>query len=103
MIRYLQGSEYWKTYCSLISHDFNLGQPTEAECDPIIKYFVKSVTPHLKMRVFIFLRYEQFTWEDHRPTTGTWKGTAGGDVYSFSGCDDNQTVVDTSVSLLPKP
>lgn len=55
------------------------------------------------MRVFIFLRYEQFTWEDHRPTTGTWKGTAGGDVYSFSGCDDNQTVVDTSVSLLPKP
>lgn len=38
---------------------------------------------------------EAFVWEDHRPATGTWKGTAGGNVYSFSGCDDHQTVFDT--------
>jgi hypothetical protein len=44
-------------------------------------------------------RYEQFLWEDHRPATGTWKGTAGGNVYSFSGCDDHQTVFDTVVSF----
>ncbi|GER50850.1 metacaspase 1 [Striga asiatica] len=35
-------------------------------------------------------------WEDHRPPTGTWKGTSGGEVISFSGCDDDQTSADTS-------
>lgn len=36
-------------------------------------------------------------WEDHRPRSGRWKGTNGGEVISFSGCDDNQTSADTSV------
>nr|AXQ06491.1 metacaspase [Vriesea carinata] len=35
-------------------------------------------------------------WEDHRPRSGTWKGTSGGEAISFSGCDDNQTSADTS-------
>lgn len=39
-------------------------------------------------------------WEDHRPRSGIWKGTNGGEVISFSGCDDNQTSADTSVSLI---
>jgi len=43
-------------------------------------------------------RHEAFVWEDHRPVTGTWKGTTGGNVYSFSGCDDHQTVFDSMVS-----
>jgi len=43
-------------------------------------------------------RHVAFVWEDHRPATGTWKGTAGGNVYSFSGCDDHQTVFDSMVS-----
>lgn len=47
-------------------------------------------------------RYGQFTWEDHRPRTGAWKGTRGGQAYSFSGCDDNQTSADTSVLFTPK-
>ncbi|KAM7273657.1 hypothetical protein ACFE04_028321 [Oxalis oulophora] len=38
----------------------------------------------------------KYTWEDHRPRSGTWKGTSGGEVISFSGCDDNQTSADTS-------
>lgn len=38
-------------------------------------------------------------WEDHRPRSGVWKGTSGGEVISFSGCDDDQTSADTSVSL----
>lgn len=37
-------------------------------------------------------------WEDHRPRSGRWKGTSGGEVISFSGCDDNQTSADTSVT-----
>ncbi|KMZ68379.1 Metacaspase 9 [Zostera marina] len=37
-------------------------------------------------------RYE---WEDHRPRTGVWKGTNGGQVFSFSGCDDHQVSTDT--------
>jgi len=28
---------------------------------------------------------------------GAWKGTSGGEAFSFSGCDDNQTSADTSV------
>lgn len=43
--------------------------------------------------------HENFAWEDHRPVTGTWKGTAGGNVYSFSGCDDHQTVFDSMEDL----
>uniref|UniRef100_A0A803P1M4 Metacaspase-1 n=1 Tax=Cannabis sativa TaxID=3483 RepID=A0A803P1M4_CANSA len=38
----------------------------------------------------------KYAWEDHRPRTGVWKGTNGGEVISFSGCDDNQTSADTS-------
>lgn len=37
-------------------------------------------------------------WEDHRPRSGLWKGTAGGEAISISGCDDDQTSADTSVS-----
>ncbi|GFP89413.1 metacaspase-1 [Phtheirospermum japonicum] len=35
-------------------------------------------------------------WEDHRPRTGAWKGTSGGEAISFSGCDDDQTSADTA-------
>ncbi|XP_057979695.1 metacaspase-1-like [Malania oleifera] len=38
----------------------------------------------------------QYKWEDHRPRSGLWKGTNGGEVFSFSGCDDDQTSADTS-------
>ncbi|KAJ8649946.1 hypothetical protein MRB53_002969 [Persea americana] len=38
----------------------------------------------------------QYVWEDHRPRSGVWKGTSGGEAISFSGCDDDQTSVDTS-------
>lgn len=38
-------------------------------------------------------------WEDHRPRSGVWKGSNGGEVISFSGCDDDQTSADTSVSF----
>ncbi|KAK4480644.1 hypothetical protein RD792_013722 [Penstemon davidsonii] len=41
-------------------------------------------------------RTGRYAWEDHRPRTGTWKGTSGGEVISFSGCDDDQTSADTS-------
>ncbi|XP_077237315.1 metacaspase-1-like [Tasmannia lanceolata] len=41
-------------------------------------------------------RSGQYVWEDHRPRSGVWKGTNGGEVISFSGCDDNQTSADTS-------
>ncbi|CAM8922670.1 unnamed protein product [Rhodiola kirilowii] len=37
----------------------------------------------------------QYAWEDHRAKHGTWKGTSGGEVISFSGCDDDQTSADT--------
>ena len=43
-------------------------------------------------------RTGQYVWEDHRPRSGVWKGTSGGEAISFSGCDDNQTSADTSVS-----
>lgn len=39
-------------------------------------------------------------WEDHRPRSGVWKGSSGGEVISFSGCDDHQTSADTSVSSI---
>ncbi|KAJ4783911.1 Metacaspase-1 [Rhynchospora pubera] len=37
----------------------------------------------------------QYKWEDHRPKNGQNKGTSGGEVFCFSGCDDNQTSADT--------
>ncbi|CAI9102076.1 OLC1v1000270C1 [Oldenlandia corymbosa var. corymbosa] len=43
-------------------------------------------------------RSGQYGWEDHRPRSGLWKGSSGGEVISFSGCDDDQTSADTSVS-----
>lgn len=44
-------------------------------------------------------RTGHYVWEDHRPASGLWKGTSGGEVISFSGCDDDQTSADTSVSF----
>ncbi|KAG2669112.1 hypothetical protein I3843_14G019300 [Carya illinoinensis] len=41
-------------------------------------------------------RTGQYIWEDHRPRSGVWKGTSGGEAISFSGCDDDQTSADTS-------
>ncbi|XP_009118546.2 metacaspase-1, partial [Brassica rapa] len=41
-------------------------------------------------------RSGQYVWEDHRPRSGLWKGTAGGEAISISGCDDDQTSADTS-------
>lgn len=41
-------------------------------------------------------RSGHYMWEDHRPRSGIWKGTSGGEVISFSGCDDNQTSADTA-------
>jgi hypothetical protein len=41
----------------------------------------------------------QYVWEDHRPRSGIWKGSNGGEVICFSGCDDHQTSADTSVSF----
>lgn len=41
-------------------------------------------------------RNGRYVWEDHRPRSGVWKGTSGGEVISFSGCDDDQTSADTS-------
>ncbi|XP_059459931.1 metacaspase-1-like [Corylus avellana] len=40
-------------------------------------------------------RNGRYMWEDHRPRTGMWKGTNGGEVISFSGCDDDQSSADT--------
>lgn len=37
----------------------------------------------------------KYEWEDHRPPSGMWKGSSGGEVFSFTGCDDDQTSVDT--------
>ncbi|GMH00649.1 hypothetical protein Nepgr_002488 [Nepenthes gracilis] len=41
-------------------------------------------------------RSGQYVWEDHRPRSGVLKGSNGGEVISFSGCDDDQTSADTS-------
>ncbi|KAF4394156.1 hypothetical protein G4B88_000667 [Cannabis sativa] len=40
---------------------------------------------------------DNYVWEDHRPRSGVWKGTSGGEVISISGCNDDQTSADTSV------
>lgn len=45
-------------------------------------------------------RNGQYVWEDHRPRSGVWKGSNGGEIISFSGCDDDQTSADTSVSFM---
>ncbi|XP_058207454.1 metacaspase-1-like [Rhododendron vialii] len=41
-------------------------------------------------------RSGRYVWEDQRPRSGLWKGTSGGEVISFSGCDDDQTSADTA-------
>ncbi|GAA0139806.1 hypothetical protein LIER_01279 [Lithospermum erythrorhizon] len=41
-------------------------------------------------------RKGKYVWEDHRPRSGVWKGSSGGEVISFSGCDDDQPSADTS-------
>ncbi|KAK2988938.1 hypothetical protein RJ640_026206, partial [Escallonia rubra] len=41
-------------------------------------------------------RSGKYKWEDHRPRSGVWKGTSGGEAISFSGCDDDQTSADTA-------
>ncbi|GAA0162565.1 hypothetical protein LIER_39434 [Lithospermum erythrorhizon] len=41
-------------------------------------------------------RTGQYVWEDHRPRSGAWTGSSGGEAFSFSGCDDDQTSADTS-------
>ncbi|KAI5670330.1 hypothetical protein M9H77_10694 [Catharanthus roseus] len=41
-------------------------------------------------------RTGRYAWEDHRPRSGAWKGTSGGECISFSGCDDDQTSADTA-------
>ncbi|KAL1533086.1 metacaspase-1-like [Salvia divinorum] len=40
-------------------------------------------------------RSGRYSWEDHRPPSGAWKGTSGGEAISFRGCDDDQTSNDT--------
>ncbi|XP_010448477.1 PREDICTED: metacaspase-2-like [Camelina sativa] len=40
-------------------------------------------------------RLGNYEWEDHRPPSGMWKGTSGGEVFSFTGCDDDETSADT--------
>ena len=52
-----------------------------------------------KLMSYLGHRVGQYVWEDHRPASGLWKGTSGGEVISFSGCDDHQTSADTSVSF----
>lgn len=52
----------------------------------------------VKPYILICDRTGQYVWEDHRPRSGIWKGSNGGEVISISGCDDDQTSADTSVS-----
>uniref|UniRef100_A0A7N0U8A0 Peptidase C14 caspase domain-containing protein n=1 Tax=Kalanchoe fedtschenkoi TaxID=63787 RepID=A0A7N0U8A0_KALFE len=42
------------------------------------------------------IRKGEYAWEDHRPRNGASKGTSGGEVIAFSGCDDDQTSADTT-------
>ncbi|EOY22713.1 Metacaspase 1, putative [Theobroma cacao] len=42
-----------------------------------------------------------YVWEDHRPRSGLWKGTSGGEVISFSSCDDGQNSIQISSSNIP--
>ncbi|XP_023890858.2 metacaspase-1 [Quercus suber] len=41
-------------------------------------------------------RAGQYIWEDHRPRSGVWKGTSGGELISFSSCEDDQTSAESS-------
>ncbi|XP_076886689.1 metacaspase-1-like [Bidens hawaiensis] len=38
-----------------------------------------------------------YSWEDHRPKSGLWKGSNGGEVFCISACDDHQKSDDTTV------
>ncbi|XP_076944925.1 metacaspase-1-like [Bidens hawaiensis] len=38
-----------------------------------------------------------YSWEDHRPKSGVWKGSNGGEVFCISACDDHQKSDDTTV------
>ena len=55
----------------------------------------------IKFQFFFFRpgnnRAGQYIWEDHRPQSGVWKGTSGGEVISFSSCEDDQTSAKSSV------
>ncbi|KMZ61560.1 metacaspase 2 [Zostera marina] len=42
-------------------------------------------------------RKGDYYWEDQRSKNSVWKGTMGGEVFAFSGCDDNQQSTDTKV------
>ncbi|MFS7969049.1 hypothetical protein Hanom_Chr09g00804591 [Helianthus anomalus] len=42
-------------------------------------------------------RNGRYKWEDHNPPMGHFKGTNGGEVICFSGCDDHQSSADTAV------
>ncbi|KAA8539733.1 hypothetical protein F0562_026425 [Nyssa sinensis] len=42
-------------------------------------------------------RSGRYVWEDHRPRSGKWTGTNGGEVISFSACDDDQISNETAV------
>ena len=53
--------------------------------------------------LYWYYRSGQYAWEDHWPRSGVWKGTSGGEAISFSGCDDDQTSADTSVSSRSTP
>lgn len=68
----------------------------------ILNVFYSDCTSHLYVYPFftkISYRTGKYVWEDHRPKSGVWKGTNGGEVISFSGCDDDQTSADTSVRI----
>ncbi|KAF5790492.1 putative metacaspase type I, plant [Helianthus annuus] len=41
-------------------------------------------------------RNGRYKWEDHNPPMGHFKGTNGGEVICFSGCDDHQSSADTT-------
>ncbi|KAI7731510.1 hypothetical protein M8C21_014774 [Ambrosia artemisiifolia] len=40
-------------------------------------------------------RNGRYAWVDHSPPSGVFKGTNGGEVISFSGCDDDQFSAET--------
>ncbi|KAF5777005.1 putative metacaspase type I, plant [Helianthus annuus] len=42
-----------------------------------------------------YCRSGRYVWEDHSPQSGFFKGTNGGEVIFFSGCDDDQSSADT--------
>lgn len=80
--------------------------------DEINMAIVRPLTPGVRLHAFVDACHSgtvldlpflcrmnsqgHYVWEDHRPPTGTWKGTSGGEAFSFSGCDDDQTSADTS-------